>query len=240
MKITVTNEKEQTSTSDFRQAEKKLLQSASSYGMGTSLTVGGNELQVTSASATSTPNKTAAQGFKFNKTKKDRSGRAGMEFGVGGVSTTSNPNSQSTSSTNTPRKKIEKLDYRSGVDILEAYKAKLKIKMQLYKLNNPDSQIATDENKHIELKGKQLYFRFLFSIMKLIIKITEKLADEEIIVVEIDRNGIQNIKQTTQNEHMETSNMDTHKSSILKQQGNEISQTEQSTHPSKSKKIVFV
>lgn len=161
MKITVTNEKEQTSTSDFRQAEKKLHQSASSYGVGASLTVGGNELHVTSASATSTPNKTAAQGFKFNKTKKER-GRAGSEFGTGGLSTTSNPNSQSTSSTNTPRKKIEKLDYRSGVDILEAYKAKLKVKMQLYKLNNPESEIRADESKHVELKGKPILINFWY------------------------------------------------------------------------------
>jgi hypothetical protein len=158
MKITVTSEKEQTSTSDIRQGDKKLFQNSSSYGVGASLTVGGNELQVTSASTS--PNKTAAQGFKFNKTKKER-GRAGLEMGI---ATTSNPNSQSTSSTNTPRKKIEKLDYRTGVDILEAYKAKLKIKMQLYKLNSSESEGKADENKHVELKGKPTYYPSFSSI----------------------------------------------------------------------------
>lgn len=66
-------------------------------------------------------------------------------------------------------------------------------------------------------------------------------------MVEIDSSGNQHIKQTTRNEHMETSdqnekqskNMDAQKSSILKQQGNEMG-GEQTAHSAKPKKIVFV
>jgi hypothetical protein len=77
------------------------------------------------------------------------------------------------------------------------------------------------------------------------------LADEEILVVELDSNGNQQIRQSSRNEHMETieqndqnekklgKSVEAHKSTILKQQGNETG-PELNAHPTKHKKIVFV
>lgn len=69
--------------------------------------------------SSSTPNRNIA--FKFNKSKKEKKDTNS----AGNV-----PQYPSISSS--PRKKIEKLNYKSGSDILEIYKSKYKSKLSIY------------------------------------------------------------------------------------------------------------
>ena len=93
-------------------------------------------------SNTSTPNRTI--GFKFNKSKKEVNSASNSN-------NNSNPTSQFPSVTSTPRKKLEKLNYKSGIDILELYKAKHSCKM----LNNDVSQIILENNRIYESYERQ-------------------------------------------------------------------------------------
>ena len=89
------------------------------------------------SSNTSTPNRTI--GFKFNKSKKESSATTNPN---------SNPSSQFASITSTPRKKLERLNYRSGNDILEAYKKRHSCKM------------ISDEVSQIILENDRIYDTF--------------------------------------------------------------------------------
>jgi hypothetical protein len=83
-------------------------------------------------SAANTPNRSAIV-FKFNKSKKETSG--------GSSNSNSDPASQHASLTSTPRKKIEKLNYKTGTDILEAYKSKYKNSVTLNSVDLVDAQV---------------------------------------------------------------------------------------------------
>lgn len=67
-------------------------------------------------SVSSSPSKSI--GFKFNKSKKVDS-----------------PNNENSSGTSTPRKKLERLNYRNGIAILEEYKQKCLLKNDKNKIN---------------------------------------------------------------------------------------------------------
>lgn len=75
--------------------------------------------------------------FKFNKSKKD-----------------STVNSPSSSINSSPRKKFEKLNYKTGADILEIYKAKLKAK-QIAKENEKEMENLTNINLTANTSSQQ-------------------------------------------------------------------------------------
>lgn len=86
--------------------------------------------------------------FKFNKNKKEAN-HVSQNSGGSGSNPNSDPVSQHTSVTSTPRKKIEKLNYKSGIEILEAYKLKYKTNINLYEKTSEEltNQLIAESNK---------------------------------------------------------------------------------------------
>ena len=110
-----------------------------SSSIGKDMSKAAEHQTATSTSQATTPSRSNLT-FKFNKSKKETSNTSS--------NSNSDPTSQLASVTSTPRKKIEKLDYKSGIEILDAYKAKYKQSICLYQ----DELLGEDE-KHL-LDGK--------------------------------------------------------------------------------------
>lgn len=79
-------------------------------------------------SASSSPSKSI--GFKFNKSRRD------------------SPNNENSPGSSTPRKKLERLNYKNGIDILEIYKQKCLLKNDVNKINVENN---ADNNTNIKI-----------------------------------------------------------------------------------------
>ncbi len=97
-------------------------------------------------SQTTTPSRSNLA-FKFNKSKKESSNTSS--------NSNSDPASQHASVTSTPRKKIEKLNYKAGTDILEAYKIKYKHSVCLINSELTDADMKTLEKAQQQSNGEQ-------------------------------------------------------------------------------------
>lgn len=117
----------------------------STTAMTRTLSAKKNEPPPKTTTTVNSPNKTI--GFKFNKSKKDS---ANNENNVTGVSAAA-----------PPRKKFEKLNYKNGVDILEAYKERVAL------LKSDKNRVNLENNAKIvntaELTSlSRFYFKLIF------------------------------------------------------------------------------